>query len=376
MKKKIKLIFFHPYSAIGGADNSLYRLINNLNSKKYDISFISLKKSFLKKKLSNVNFINLNSKRTIFSFFKLRKIIQDILNKKKYSKYIFVSNQNFANLFIFFVSLGFENIKLIFIDRNHIDELFFDKKPFTFLKNMFIYFLIKFIYPKSKKVIAISLGLAKSLKNLGIDSNVELIYNPAYDPNLKALSNKKIKFKFKKKLRYIICVSRFTKRKGVEDIVISFEKCIKKISNLRLILVGYGDREKNIMKLIKEKKINNKVKIIKNCINPYPYIKKSNLFVFNSKYEGFANVLVESISLDTPVISTNCNSGPSEILLNGRGGDLIPTYNNVDILTKKILSFFSSTSDLIKKNKFAKRKLMRFSVKNNVYKFDKIFKSI
>ena len=50
--------------------------------------------------------------------------------------------------------------------------------------------------------------------------------------------------------------------------------------------------------------------IINNCSNLSIY-KLSNLFVFNSKYKGFANVLVESISLDTPVISTNCNSGPS-----------------------------------------------------------------
>ena len=51
MKKKIKLIFFHPYSAIGGADNSLYKLIKNLDEKFFDIIFISLNKSFLKKKL-------------------------------------------------------------------------------------------------------------------------------------------------------------------------------------------------------------------------------------------------------------------------------------------------------------------------------------
>ena len=66
MKKKIKLIFFHPYSAIGGADNSLYRLIKNLNKNFFDISFISLNESFLKKKIK-INFITLNSKRTIFS---------------------------------------------------------------------------------------------------------------------------------------------------------------------------------------------------------------------------------------------------------------------------------------------------------------------
>ena len=134
-------------------------------------------------------------------------------------------------------------------------------------------------------------------------------------------------------------------------------------------------RKKNYS-INKKKRISDKVTIIKNCSNPYPYIKLSDLFVFNSKYEGFGNVLVESIALDTPVISTNCNSGPSEILLNGKGGDLIPTYNNIDYLSKRILKFFSSPKTLIKKNKMKKSKLKRFSIAKNVQQFQKVFKDI
>ena len=244
------------------------------------------------------------------------------------------------------------------------------------MKNLLIYTLIKFIYPKSHKVIAISKGLLESLKKISAKSKIQLIYNPAYDQKIKLLAKKRIKFKFNNELRYIICVSRFSKRKGIEDLILSFNKCIQKLGYLRLILIGYGNREKKIIELINKKKIADKVMIINNCSNPYPYIKLSNLFVFNSKYEGFANVLVESISLDTPVISTNCNSGPSEILLNGKGGDLIPTYDNIDQLSKKILKFFSSPKILMNKNKIAKAKLKRFSVKKNVQQFQKVFKNI
>ena len=376
MRRKIKLIFFHPYSAIGGADNSLYRLIKNLNTNFFDISFISLNESFLKKKLSKVNFISLNTKRTILSYFKLKKIIGNILKKKEYKKVILISNQNYANLFAYFVTIKFEKLKLIFIDRNHIDELFFSKKPWIFLKNLLIYILIKLIYPKSQKVIAISKGLADSLKKISSKSKIQLIYNPAYDKKIQILAKKRIKFKFRNNLKYIICVSRFTKRKGIEDLIQSFNKCLIKLGYLRLILIGYGSQEKEIIRLIKKNRISDKVTIINNCSNPYPYIKLSNLFVFNSKYEGFGNVLVESVALNTPVISTNCNSGPSEILLNGKGGDLVPTYNNIDILSKRILKFFLSPEALLKKNKIAKAKLKRFSIKKNVYQFQQIFETI
>ena len=72
--KKIKLIIFHPYSQVGGADNSLKRLMEGLNSKLFSITFISLNKSILKKDLKKkVNFITLQNSRTLFSIPKLRK---------------------------------------------------------------------------------------------------------------------------------------------------------------------------------------------------------------------------------------------------------------------------------------------------------------
>ena len=77
--KKIKLYIFHPYSRIGGADLSLSRLINNLDGKKYSITFITLEKPrikfYLKKKIE-INIIK--KKRAIYSLFEIRKIVKKI----------------------------------------------------------------------------------------------------------------------------------------------------------------------------------------------------------------------------------------------------------------------------------------------------------
>lgn len=375
MRKKIKLIFFHPYSAVGGADNSLYKLIKNLDKKIYSCSFISSNKSFLRKKLKNVNFRNLQNRRALFSIFLLRKIIKEIISKNKYSKIILISNQNFANIISYISVFFLKNIKIIFIERNHTDELFYLKNISLFLKNIIIFFLMKLIYPNADRIIAISNGLKITLEKF-IKCKVDLIYNPAYDPEILKLSRKKIFFQFNKKNKYIISVSRFTKRKGIEDIVKAFNLCQKQLNFIRLILIGYGDRESIIKKIIKKKKLSNKITILKNCTNPYPYIKKSNLFILNSKYEGFANVLVESIMLDTPVISTNCNSGPSEILLNGKGGSLIPVKNNIKYLCNEILKHFYNPSRLNKKNKYAKARIDRFALKTNINKFHRLFSTI
>ena len=101
MNKKIKLYIFSPYSFIGGDTLSISRLIANLDTKNYDISFICLKKTkilnYLKKKKFKI--IRTNTTRTIFSIFDIIKIIKKDL-KKKYKKYIFLSNQNFANIVV------------------------------------------------------------------------------------------------------------------------------------------------------------------------------------------------------------------------------------------------------------------------------------
>ena len=376
MNKKINLIFFHPYSAIGGADNSLFRLISGLNLKKYNISFITLNISFLKAKLPGVKFIEIKSSRSLFAIFKLRNEIKKLIKNNFYEKNILISNQNYANILAFLSSFKIKNLKKIFIERNHTDELFFEKEIFRFTKNMLIYFLMKLIYPKIDRIVAISKGLEENIKTITPASKIDLIYNPAFDKQIINLSKKKINFKFKKKFKYIICVSRFTKRKGIQELIISFCEALKINKDLKLILVGYGDEEKNIINLIQLKELQKNVKIIKKCLNPYPYIKKSHLFILNSKYEGFANVLVESIMLNTPVISTNCNSGPSEILLNGKGGDLIKVYNNSKILTSKITHFFDDPTTLTKKTKVAKRNLFRFKKKTNIIKFHKLFTNI
>ena len=72
--KKIKLIFFHPYSYIGGADNSLKRLIDNLDKNKFSITFVSLNNSFLKKTLAKKNSVyNLKSRQGYFFNFSIKK---------------------------------------------------------------------------------------------------------------------------------------------------------------------------------------------------------------------------------------------------------------------------------------------------------------
>ena len=104
-------------------------------------------------------------------------------------------------------------------------------------------------------------------------------------------------------------------------------------------------------------------------------MKKSKLVVLTSVYEGFPNVLTEALTIGTPAISTNSNAGASEILLNGKGGDLVK-IGDYHSLAKKIVNHFKSPLRLKNKTIFAKKKLYRFETKRHSKIYTRIFKKI
>ncbi len=372
MKKKIKLIFFHPYSYLGGADNSLQRLIKKLDLNKFSITFVSLNNSYLKKNLSKkIHFKRLMVSRAIFAIPQLRRLIISF-NDGHFKKVIIISNQNFANIISYFSSIFICKIKRIFIDRNHIDELNFTKNLKEKFKKKIIKFLMKITYPKANQVIGVSNKLSNDLSIL-VNTNVKTVYSPSFDKDI--IKKSKETINLNKKFKYIINVSRFSKRKDHQTTLKAFKIVTKKYNKIKLILIGYGEERKNIIKFAKHLSIYDKILIINKTDNPYSYIRKSKLLILTSIYEGFPNILVESLMIGTPVISTNMNSGASEILLNGKGGDLIKLgdYNS---LSKKIISFFNSPKKLLRKKNAAKKKLYRFNTITHSKIYSQIFEKI
>jgi len=373
MKKKIKLIFFHPYSDIGGADNSLYRLIKNLNLNDFSITFLSLNNSFLKKILNKkIKFIKLNASRTLFTINELRILLKKNIYQNKYKKILLISNQNFANIIAIFSTLNISQVKTILIERNHLDELNFYNNIYDFLKKNFLKVLIKQLYIRANMVIGISKKLSRDLQHF-TKRRIITVYNPSYDGDIHKKS--KATTSLSNKYKYIINISRFTKRKDHSTTLKAFKIASEVLKDIRLLLIGYGPELKNIITLSKNLGIYNKIKIIKKCHNPFPFLRKSHLLILTSHYEGFGNVLVEALTLGVPVISTNCKSGPSEILLHGKGGELISIgdYNN---LSKKIINHFKKPEKLIKKTVFAKKHLQRFEIKKHSKVYSDIFKKI
>jgi glycosyltransferase involved in cell wall biosynthesis len=146
---------------------------------------------------------------------------------------------------------------------------------------------------------------------------------------------------------------------------------IKNKLNFEAIIVGKGILKKKILTLINKFRMNKMVKLKNFMENPYPILKQSELFILTSKFEGLPNVLLESIVLKKNIISSDCETGPKEILDDGKGGTLFKTNDYKD-LAKKILLFYKNKKKYKKKNKIAYKRLKRFDYNYNLNKYFKL----
>ena len=150
------------------------------------------------------------------------------------------------------------------------------------------------------------------LKSIPIIKNYTVINNPYDIKEIQLASNEAVKdFNFKKEKKYIVTVGRLSSEKRHITLIKALESLD---SNIELILIGEGMEKASLKEYTYANKLGERVHFLGKKDNPFKYIKHSDLFVLASEGEGFPNVIVEAMICSTPVISTDCISGPREIL--------------------------------------------------------------
>jgi glycosyltransferase involved in cell wall biosynthesis len=363
---KINLIIFISEFNRGGAGNSLFKMCKYLPKNIFNISIICLNKCEYKKELQNlkIKLFQIKSKKTIFAMQKVKKITQALISNK-YKKNIFLSNIYYTNI-LTILFLRNLKMKIILIERTPFQELSIYFNWRDYFKKILMKFLINFTYRYADLCISNSSFISREY-NKRYNLNFKTIFPPSYDGF--SLKKKNI---FKKKTFIFGTVCRLSREKGL----FKFLKILSKLKfDFKFLIIGDGPEKKRLQLRAQELKIKKKILFngFLNSSQVKQNLKQVDLFINCSYFEGFPNSVVEALSIGVPVIASQSHGGINEIL---KGKEYGYIYKDDKNLLHQINKFyFKNKSFFISKKKIHKH-LQKFSIKNNVKNYSKVFKDI
>lgn len=180
--------------------------------------------------------------------------------------------------------------------------------------------MINFFYSQADKTVCVSKEIEEILNNNFNVKNTITIYNMVDQEEIKSSSQEmtEIDKKFTDALdegkSIFINVGSLFRQKGHWFLIRSFRKVVDQHQDSKLFILGEGPLREKLENLIEELNLKNHVFLLGNKANVFPYLKNSCCFVFSSLWEGLPMTLIEALSLDLPIISTDCMTGPREVL--------------------------------------------------------------
>lgn len=200
--------------------------------------------------------------------------------------------------------------KVIMCERTHQTTM---QQSQSKIYRMFSKFMVRFSYKRADLVLANSYAMQTDLvENFRIKTPVRVIYNPIDLHFIKTHIAEQPPFHFEEGVFHFVNVGGFRKEKNHLLLLQAF--FILKNLPCKLVIVGGGVQEDELRQKVDDLDMNDRVIFCGFDTNPFKYVSRSDCFVLSSDVEGFPNVLIESLACGVPVISTDCSSGPRELL--------------------------------------------------------------
>lgn len=312
----MKIVFRISKLGFGGAEQVFMSLAKEFSCKyKAEILFVvdnNLGKNYLNIKEQGFKVINLNVKRTLFSIFKLAKFIKHEQPDVLLSAY---TDTNAACILSSLIA-GSKS-KVIVSEHASLKEHWKGKNR---LKRFLLKFYVSYVYRFSDHITCVSQGLSRDvIKLLKLEEKVSTIYNPVRfkSNDFENITNKTI--------TKLLAVGRISVQKDYLTLLYMLS-ILKNNYNVHLTIVGgiFDDIEYNkLCTLVAKLNITKNITFAGYTDKVENYYEVADIFVLSSAWEGFGNVIVEAMAFGLPIVSTNCNYGPSEILENGKYGRLV-----------------------------------------------------
>ena len=181
------------------------------------------------------------------------------------------------------------------------------------------------LYRLSDSLVCVSNGVRAdilSCTRLAPD-HVRVVYNPVRRPHGQTRANPAILKQWQQGEARLISVGSLKAQKDFPTLIHALAR-LRESKDARLLLIGEGERRAELEALIISLDLVGAVQMPGFVPDPYPYLAHADLFVLSSAWEGLGNVIIEALVAGVPVVSTDCPSGPAEILDHGRYGRLVP----------------------------------------------------
>jgi glycosyltransferase involved in cell wall biosynthesis len=314
------IAFFLPAVRGGGAQRVVVNLVEGITQRGHPVDLVLATADgvFLRSLPPEVRLVDLGARRLMGSL----RPLADYLRREK--PRVLVSSMSHANVVALWAArLAGRVTPVVVTEHNTMSQA---NQHENLVSQQLWKFLLRRFYPWASSVVAVSRGAADDFaRTSGFPrSQVEVVYNPVITPSILALAREEPNHPWfgPGQPPVILGVGRLTRQKDFPTLIRAFAR-LRSRREARLIILGEGEDRAELERLIGELQLTDHV-ALPGFQNAMAYMARSALFVLSSAWEGLPTVLIEALAAGTKVVSTDCPSGPREILQEGRLGALVP----------------------------------------------------
>jgi len=342
-KKDKRIAFYGFREGDGGRNNVLINLINGFSDEgiRIDLLLNSSPKEESHLFNNNVRIVNLNAG----AFLKKVYALTRYLDREKPDFLICDSNLEKNNRIAVFAKIfGRKNIRIMFRLGVTLTELM---KQRNFANRFFFQRSIKATFAFADLIVANSQGVALDVHRItGIPlEKIQVLGNTTVTGALLEKAEEPVSHPWftPGSPPVILGVGRLRRKNDFPTLLRAFAQ-VREHKEARLLILGEGKERKMLVGLAEELGIRDAVDLPGFAPNPFAYMRRTDLFVLSSRFEGSPNSLIEALAVGTPVVATDCHSGPREILQEGEYGPLVPV-GDVDAMAAAILETLEKPLD-------------------------------
>lgn len=371
-----KVTFLINSLSTSGAEKVLSVIVTELVKQKYKVEVIFLEKNEFYSLPNEV-------KKTYLSSFNgsesgIKKLFYIPVLAFRLKKYI--QKNNIKLIQSHFYRSNYINVIAKILGAKHVVQIVNAGRISRYLEQGILgkinLFLIKKLYGHADLIILKAKGMQEDMQNLFQFKNQQIVINNPFDiEQIKILMEEKISdFHFDKSKKYLISVGRLIPLKRNHEIIENLPRLPK---NCEIIFLDSVPEKQRLLEIARKLHLEKSVHFLGQVTNPYKYLAKSDIFVSCSESEGFPNVLVEAMICGTPIVSSDCVSGPRKILAPNKENEFGFLFNVGD--TDKMVEHinFLLNNPKIREQYIINAKLRAndFSLKNIIDKYKKVLEN-